>query len=93
MGLKDLKGLLKKENHFFLILIIWLLVGYTFLQFNVEFQVLGFVINGIIIYLPLLIICIVLFLIAFFLQADIKKLTRNTVIKGIAVLVLVAVIF
>jgi len=93
MGLKDLKGLLKKENHFFLILIIWLLVGYTFLQFNIEFQVFGFVINGIVLYLPLLIICIVLFLIAFFLQADIKKLTRNTVIKGIAVLVLVAVIF
>ncbi len=93
MGLKDLKGLLKKENHFFLILIIWLLVGYTFLQFNFEFQVFGFVINGIIIYFPLLIICIVLFLIAFFLQADIKKLTRNTILKGIGFLIIVIIIF
>ena len=93
MGFKDLKGLLKKENHFFLILIIWLLVGYTFLEFNIEFQIIGIVINGIVIYFPLLIICIVLFLIAFFLQADLKKLTRNTVLKGIAFLIVVIIIF
>ena len=53
----------------------------------------GFVINGIIIYIPLLIICIVLFLIAFFLQADIKKLTRYTVLKGIGFLIIVIIIF
>ncbi len=93
MGFKDLKRLLQKENYFFLILIIWLLVGYTFLHFNIEFQILGFIINGIVIYLPLLIICIVLFLIAFFLQADIKKLKRNTILKGIGVLIIVAIIF
>lgn len=93
MALVDLKKLLEKENRLFLLLIIWLIVGFTFLQFNIEFQILGFTFNGIVIYLPLLIICIVLFLIAFFLQADIKKLTRNTLIKGIILLIIVIIIF
>ncbi|MFX1338952.1 MAG: hypothetical protein ACFFDK_10110 [Promethearchaeota archaeon] len=93
MAFIDLKKLLEKENLLFLVLIIWLLIGYTFLQFNIEFQILGFIFNGIVIYLPLLIICIVLFLIAFFLQADIKKLTRSTVLKGIVLLIIIGIIF
>ncbi|TFG13543.1 MAG: hypothetical protein EU535_04710 [Promethearchaeota archaeon] len=93
MALVDLKKLLEKENRLFLFLIIWLIIGFTFLQFNIEFQIFGFIFNGIIIYYPLLIICIVLFLIAFFLQADIKKLTRNTILRGTILLIIVAVIF
>jgi hypothetical protein len=93
MGFSDLKKLLEKENHIFLVLIIWLLIGYTFLQFNIQFQIFGLIFNGIVIYFPLLVICIVLFLVAFFLQADIKKLTRYTILKGIILLIIVAVIF
>ena len=93
MGFADLKRLFYKDNHLFLLLVIWLLVGFCFLQFNIQFQIFGFIINGIIIYLPLLIICIVLFLIAFFLQADIKKLTKKTVLKGIGLLGIVIIIF
>ena len=93
MAFSDLKKLLEKQNYLFLVLIIWLLIGYTFLQFNIQFRIFGFIFNGIVIYLPLLVICIVLFLIAFFLQADIKKLKRNTILKGIFLLVIVGVIF
>lgn len=93
MAFSDLKKLVEKENHIFLVLIFWMLIGYTFLQFNIQFQIFGFIFNGIIIYLPLLVICIVLFLIAFFLQAEIKKLTRYTILKGILLLLIVLVIF
>ena len=93
MGFKDLKKLLERENRLFLLLIIWLIVGSTFIQFNFEFQILGLVLNGFIIFMPLLIICIVLFLIAFFLQGDLKELTLGTIIKGICLLGLVVVLF
>jgi hypothetical protein len=93
MGFQDLKKLLKKENRIFLFLIIWLVIGVTLIKFSLEFQILGFVINGFIVYLPLLIVCIVLFLITFFLQGDIKKLNSKTIAKGIIFLILVGIIF
>lgn len=93
MGFADLKKLLTKENRIFLFLIIWMLIGYTFLQFDFEFYILGFVFNGFIIYIPLLVICIVLFLIAFFLGGDLRELNYKTVIKGIVFLVIVIIIF
>ncbi|MFX0073320.1 MAG: hypothetical protein ACFFAO_19760 [Candidatus Hermodarchaeota archaeon] len=93
MGFADLKKLLEKKNRIFIILIIWMLIGYTFLQFSFEFQLLGFTINGFIIYLPLLVICIVLFFIAFFLGGDLRELNRQTIAKGLVFLVIVIVIF
>jgi len=93
MALSDLKKLFYKENRIFLILIIWMLIGYTFLQFNYQIQILGLILNGIVIFFPLLVICIVLFLISFFLGGDIKNLNSKTVLKGVVFLVIVVIIF
>ncbi len=50
MGLKDLKLLKEKENRLYLILILWLLIGFTIFQFEVLFVV------GYIVFIPLIII-------------------------------------
>jgi len=93
MPISDLKKLAEKENRKFLVLILWLIVGVTFVTFNIEFQIFGLVLNGFVLFMPLLIICIVLFLIAFFLQADIKELNRATIGKGVVLTFIFALIF
>ncbi|MHA1489140.1 MAG: hypothetical protein ACTSRI_05750 [Promethearchaeota archaeon] len=92
MGLKDLKKLVQKENLLFLFLILWLILGLTFLQFNLSFTVFGVIIDGIFIYYPLLIICTILFIIAFFFRGDLKKLNLRTILKGIFLLVVMAIV-
>ena len=82
MPIKDLGKLLEKENRLFLVLVIWLIVGYAAIEFNFEVIIFGFVLNGLIIFMPLLIICIVLFLIAFFLQGDLKELKWSSLVRG-----------
>ena len=82
MPIKDLGKLFEKENRLFLVLVIWLIVGYTAIEFNFEVIIFGFVLNGLIIFMPLLIICIVLFLIAFFLQGDLKELKWSSLVRS-----------
>ena len=82
MPIKDLGKLLEKENRLFLVLVIWLIVGYTAIAFNFEVLIFGFVLNGLIILMPLLIICVVLFLIAFFLQGDLKELKWSSLLRA-----------
>jgi hypothetical protein len=90
MPIRDLGKLFLRENRLFLVLIIWLIVGFTFIEFGVEFLIFGFVFNGIVIFMPLLIICIVLFLIAFFLQGDLKELNWSSLLRGGVFLFVVA---
>ncbi len=82
MPIKDLGKLFEKENRLFLVLVIWLIVGYTAIAFNFSVVIFGFVLNGLIIFMPLLIICIVLFLIAFFLQGDLKELKWSSLVRS-----------
>ena len=82
MPIKDLGKLFEKENRLFLVLVIWLIVGYTAIAFNFSVVIFGFVLDGLIIFMPLLIICIVLFLIAFFLQGDLKELNWSSLLRG-----------
>ena len=91
MGFKDLKKLVQKENLLFLFLILWLILGLTFLQFNLSFTVLGVIIDGIFIYYPLLFISTILFIIAFFFRGDLKKLNVRTILKGIVLLLTMAI--
>ena len=90
MPIKDLGKLFEKENRLFLVLVIWLIVGYTAIAFNFEVLIFGFVLNGLIIFMPLLIICIILFLIAFFLQGDLKELKWSSLLRGGVFLFVVA---
>ncbi|MHA1491238.1 MAG: hypothetical protein ACTSRI_16510 [Promethearchaeota archaeon] len=68
MGFKDLKKLGEKENRLFLILIIWLLIGFTLFQFSTV------QIYGLIVFLPLLGVCLVLSFAAFILRKNLKEL-------------------
>ncbi len=93
MGFKDLKKLTKKENIIFLVLVIWSIIGLTFFQFNISFDLFGITFDGNFIYFPLLIVCVVLFLIAFFLRGDLRKLTPVSIFKGVLMLIVFVLIF
>ena len=68
MVFTDLKKILEKENRLFLILVILLIIGFTFSQFGL----LGY---GTYIFIFLLGICIVLFIAALIFRIDLKQLS------------------
>ena len=73
MVFTDLKKIIEKENRLFLILVILLIIGFTFSQFGL----LGF---GTYIFLFLLGICIVLFISALIFKIDLKHLSYKQII-------------
>jgi len=98
MGLKDLKFLTNKKYRIFLILIIWFVVGFIFIQYGIAIQIPNtlIVINGVLIFYPLLILCLALFLAALIFRADLIDPSKVTLIKIlilIALLVLVSIYF
>lgn len=73
MGIEDLKKLGEREYRVFLILIIWLLIGFTLFQFQtIEYL-------GIIVFFPLIGVCAVLSFVAIALRKDLKKLSFKKV--------------
>ncbi len=75
MGLKDLVELKKRENRLILILVIWLLVGFTAVQFRTTRNI------GIVIFLPLLGILIILLLASVIFKKDLKQMTFKSILK------------
>ena len=75
MALKDLKQLAEKENLIYLILIIWVLAGFTISQF------LPWIVS-VIIFLPLMYICVVLILITLISKRPINDVDKKRFITG-----------
>ena len=77
MGLKDLGKLGKKKNRIFLILVIWLLVAFSLFTFTLPgiFEVPLFV--GILIFVPLLGLCMVMGFSAIFTKNEISALSTK----------------
>ena len=73
MVFSDLKKIIEKENRLFLILVILLIIGFTFSQFGL----LGY---GTYIFIFLLGICMVLFIAALIFQIDLKHLSHKQII-------------
>lgn len=83
MGFSDLKLLKEKEYRIYLILIIWLLIGFTFLQFDV------LVIVGIIIFIPLLVVSFIFLINAVLPFKQLRDMSMRRIIITIVVFVLV----
>ena len=75
MGFKDLKKLGRTENRLFLVLVLWLLIAYSLFSFKLpgifELDPLW----GIVLFTPLLGLCLVLGLTAIFTHKEIRKVT------------------
>ena len=83
MGFSDLKLLKEKEYRIYLVLIIWLLIGFTFLQFD------ALVIVGIIIFIPLLVISFIFLINAVLPFKQLRDMSLKRIIITIIVFVLV----
>ena len=87
MGLGDLK-LLKEENHrIYLILILWLVIGFTLLQFEAT------AIAGIIIFIPLVVLSFVLFLVALLSFKNLAEMSRKRLIISIIIAIILTLLF
>lgn len=84
MGFKDLLILKEKENRLYLILILWLLIGYTMFQFEV-LKVLGYILL-----IPLVILSFILFLTSLFSH---KKKLREMSLKRVIISIIIAIPF
>ena len=108
MGFGDLGRLFKKDYRIFLILVIWLLIGFTIFQFDIVlFRGAQFDITlGFIVFLPLIGFCLVLVLIALFTKKDLTTLSTKQallyslitipimlILSGITLLLFVIAIF
>ena len=79
MGFGDLKKLGKKENRIYLVLVLWLFIGFLVSQF--------YVFLGSIIYAPLLFICLALFFVAVFSKKEVRELTKKEVLKSCLIVI------
>jgi len=82
MGFGDLGKLGKKEYRIFLVLIIWLLIGFTLFQFDIvlfKWDNLDITL-GFIVFLPLIAFCLALYLIAVFTKKELMELNAKQVI-------------
>jgi len=83
MGFSDLKLLKEREYRLYLILIIWMLIGFTFLQFDV------LVIVGIIIFIPLLVVSFIFIINAVLPFKQLRDMSFKRIVITIIVFVLV----
>lgn len=92
MGFGDLGRLFKKDYRIFLILVIWLLIGFTLFQFDFTLVTLGQIdiTIGFLVFLPLIIFTMALVLIAVFSKKEIVTLSvkQGVVYSIIAVLIM-----
>jgi hypothetical protein len=79
MGFKDLKVLLDKEKRVYLILAIWIIIGYTVFQFSPSY------ILGMIVFLPLLFTCLVYFIISLILKDKIQEYAWKVLLISIVI--------
>ncbi|MBD3255395.1 MAG: zinc-ribbon domain-containing protein [Candidatus Lokiarchaeota archaeon] len=87
MGFKDLKLLKEKENRIYLILIIWLLVAFTFIQFEI------LIIAGIVIFLPLIILSFILMVTSFLSFKRLEEMSRKRIFISILIAIPFLILF
>lgn len=88
MGFKDLKLLKEEEYRLYMILVIWLLIGFTFFQFEVLY------IAGIVIFVPLMALSFILFLISILsYKKRLRDMTRKRLIITIIVFIVLILVF
>ncbi|MFX1572612.1 MAG: hypothetical protein ACFFB0_07680 [Promethearchaeota archaeon] len=87
MGIKDLIELKKRENRLLLILVIWLIVGFTAVQFRTT-RILG-----IVIFVPLLGLLIILLLVLVVFKKNLKELTFKSILKYCLIAIPLILIF
>ena len=90
MGFKDLFELRKKKNRVLLILIIWLLISFTLFElFDFPFtQTLG-----ILIFVPLIVVCFILVFLVTLLRKDLKDISLKKVLLYLLIAIPVMLIF
>jgi len=91
MVFAELKKLFtEKEYRLFMVLVLWLLIGFTIFQFKDVIPIWV----GYVIFLPLLVICAILFIISLIFRAELKELTlKKTVIYCLIALVIIIIFF
>ena len=91
MVFAELKKLFtEKEYRLFMVLVLWLLIGFTIFQFKDLIPIWV----GYVIFVPLLVICAILFIISLIFRADLKELTlKKTVIYCLIAFVIIIVFF
>ena len=87
MGFRNLLLLREKEYRIYLILIVWLLVGFTIIQFEVLY------IFGLVIFLFLMVISAILLLISILSFKSLKDMSRKRIIISFIIFILVILIF
>ena len=87
MGFRDLLLLKEKEYRLYLILIILLLVGYTFFQFEILY------VAGIVVFFFLMIITFILFLISIFSFKTLRDMSRRRIIISFIIFILLILIY
>ncbi len=94
MTLKDLKKLVDRNYWVYLVLLVWFIVGLIFIDYNITIPIPGtaIVIDGVILYFPLLNICMGLFLAALFLRAELINPSKETLIKIIIMIAILLVV-
>ena len=88
MAFKDLLLLKEKEYRLYLILIIWLIVGFTFFQFEVLY------LAGVVVFVPLMALSYVLFLTSLVsYKKKLRDMSRKRLIITIIILVVLILLF
>ncbi|MHA1149774.1 MAG: hypothetical protein ACTSR8_16180 [Promethearchaeota archaeon] len=88
MGVKDLNVLGNKENRLFLVIVIWFVILFTITSFNPIVEI------NIILYIPLLAVCIILFMISFLFRKDLREdLTKGMFLKYSLISIIFIAIF
>ena len=88
MAFKDLLLLKEKEYRLYLILIIWLIIGFTFFQFEVLY------IAGLVVFIPLMALSYVLFLTSLVsYKKKLRDMSRKRLIITIIILVVLILLF
>ncbi|MGQ4874877.1 MAG: zinc ribbon domain-containing protein [Promethearchaeia archaeon] len=91
MGLKDLSVLGKKEYRLYLIIIIWFIIDFTIASFNPIVEI------NVILYIPLIGFCLILFVISFVFRKDLKEelsvkmFLKYALISGIFILIFIGI--
>ncbi len=87
MGLGDLKLLKDKGHRIYLILILWLVIGFTLFQFEAT------AIAGFIIFIPLVALSFILFLMALFSFKNLGEMSRKRLIISIIIAIILTILF
>jgi len=88
MGLGDLGQLFKKRNITFLALVLWLLAGFSILYFADITGVPTMVLFAQLMFLPLLFLCLVLFLYTAVFRGEVRRISWKNIGKALAFLLI-----